>query len=114
MFQPTIDTVLTISLPGESLRAPVTKVIDANTVFVVLDAAPLNPAKSHSYRKDDMIACRRKRTVLGEEWVAFDDRVLYARPATVVEPPLPKKERYHRKVVAKRKTAAKKTAKRKR
>lgn len=93
MYQPAVDSILVVSLPGETIRAPVTQVLDNNTVFVTLETTPLNPAKVHSWRKDDVVACRRKPGLLGDMWEAYDDRVLYARPPEVVEPPLPPKRK---------------------
>lgn len=90
-FVPTVDQMLTVTLPGESIRAPVIRIVDIKTVFVKLDSTPLNPAKSHSWRLGDVVAVRRKNGELGEVWEALDDRVLFARPAEVTEPPLPEK-----------------------
>lgn len=99
-YVPAVDQMLVVNLPGESIRAPVIKVVDHRTVFVKLDSTPFNPAKSHSYRLNDIVAVRRKNMELGTVWEAVDDRVLYARPAEVTEPPLPE-----RKVRRKRRTA---------
>lgn len=99
MFVPRVDQLLTVLLPGEILRTQVAKVIDQNTVFVRLDATPLNPSKAHSYRKGDLVAVRRNKGMLGECWEAVDDRVLFARAPQTSEPPLPAK----RKAKAKRK-----------
>ncbi len=92
-FVPSVDQMLTVTFPGEMIRCTVTKLIDHLTCFVKLDATPLNPAKSHGYRKDDVVAVRRKNGDLGEVWEAVDDRVLFARPAEVTEPPLPEVRR---------------------
>jgi hypothetical protein len=65
------------------VRAPVSRVINRNTVFVCLDANPLNPAKQHTYRKGDVIACRRREGPLGERWEALSERELYQPPPEV-------------------------------
>lgn len=85
---------LTVTLPGEVMRAMVTRLIDRNTVLVEI-GQPM--AKSHNYRKDDIVACRRKFGDLGEFWEAFDDRI----PIESIQPePEPVKARGRKKVAA--------------
>ena len=98
MFTPRIDDVLTVSLPGEILRAPVIKVVNRNTVFVQLAGNPMNPAKQHQYRAEDVIAVRRRQGELGEFWEAMDDRVLFGRPPAEKEPKLPARKARRRAV----------------
>lgn len=102
LFIPAVDQLLVVQLPGETIRAPVVKVVDRHTCFVRLDGMPLNPGKSHSYRLHDIVAVRRQIGPLGQSWQAVDDRVLYARAPEVAEPPLPEPKR---KRAAKRKAA---------
>lgn len=94
MFIPHEGTILTVTLPGELLRAPVVRVINSHTVFVQL-GQPLT--KNHIYRKDDLVACERKDTPLGEVWEAVDERVLWARTQAAKEPELPVARKARRK-----------------
>lgn len=68
---PAEQTLVTISLPGETLRATVARVVNPNLLVVELTAAPM--AKSHSYRFGDFVPCRREVTELGglNSWVAY-------------------------------------------
>jgi hypothetical protein len=77
MFSPRADDNLTVTLPGETMRAKVKRVVDRNTVFVEI-GQPMT--RSHNYRLGDLVACRRTPGVLGETWQALDDRVLFNRP----------------------------------
>lgn len=72
MFIPTIDTYMTIDLPGEKTRAVVMKILNDNKVVVQLISVPL--AKSHMYQKDDYVACVRKNDMLGDTWKAQEAR----------------------------------------
>lgn len=106
-FVPSVDQMLVVALPGENIRCPVIKLIDHQTCFVKLDSTPFNPAKAHGYRKDDVVAVRRKNGPLGVIWEAVDDRVLFARPAEVTEPPLPEKRTARKKPMPVRRKRAK-------
>lgn len=72
MFIPTIDTYLTIDLPGEKLRALVRKVLNKNKIVLELTSVPL--AKSHAYKKGDLIACKRVQGMFGEVWEVIESR----------------------------------------
>lgn len=104
-FVPSVGQMLTVSLPGEMLRAPVVRVLGRSTVFVRLDSTPLNPGKAHSYRLHDLVAVRRHKGELAEEWRAVDDRVLYARAPEASEPPLPETRKARVKTAPKRKAS---------
>jgi hypothetical protein len=53
------------------MRAKITKILDRDTVFVEI-GQPM--AKSHSFRRGDLVACRRTAGVLGETWQAIENR----------------------------------------
>lgn len=69
MFQPIVGKELTITLPGELLRASVIKVVGQNAVIAQIITEPL-ARLSHNYRNGQVIACRRKKGMFGEEWEA--------------------------------------------
>lgn len=79
IYLPRVGTDLTVLLPGELLRARVTKVVDRNLVFVEI-GQPMT--KGHSFRLGDLVACRRTPGVLGETWQAIENR-----PNASIEPP---------------------------
>lgn len=85
MFTPNVGTFLVISLPGETMRAKVDRVVNRNTVLVTL-GQPM--AKSHNYRLGDMVACRRTpaKEFGGETWDAIE-----TPPAPPAIPPEPVK-----------------------
>jgi hypothetical protein len=70
-FTPRVNDDLTVTLPGEMMRAQVTRVIDKNTVIVQI-GQPMT--RSHNFRKDDLVGCRRTPGVLGESWQAIEVR----------------------------------------
>lgn len=72
MFKPEINTYLTISLPGEKLRAYVRKILTPDRIVLELLNVPL--AKSHNYKEGDFVACMRKRGIFGESWEAIESR----------------------------------------
>jgi hypothetical protein len=84
MYQPAMGSGLTVSLPGETVRATVARVVNRNTVLVELNAPLLNPARSHSYRVGDIVYVRRVEDMLGgpngEKWEAVDERRLPEPP----------------------------------
>jgi hypothetical protein len=67
-FVPKVDAYLTISLPGELLRAQVLKVVSDDSVIVEICSEPL--ARSHNYKFRDVVICRRKVGMFGEDWEA--------------------------------------------
>lgn len=81
MYQPAEGSGLTVSLPGETVRAVVARVVNKNTVFVELNAPLLNPARQHQYRAGDIVCVRRAISELGEFWEAVDERQLAVPPA---------------------------------
>ena len=105
MFQPALDTVLVITLPGEQVRAPVVRLWDEDTVICELTGHPPNQAKLHTYRKGDLVPVQRTHNGLGEVWEALDERLLVNRPLPGEEPPMPPKKvkRATRKVAVKKK-----------
>lgn len=94
MFFPKVNGDLTVTLPGELLRAKVTKVVDRNLVFVEI-GQPMT--RGHNFRLGDLIACRRTPGVLGESWQAIEIRPTVSLPqperkpdAQVAEPTVAK------------------------
>lgn len=79
MFIPEVGRYLTVMLPGELMRAQVTKVVGRNLVFVQL-GQPMT--RGHTFRLGDQVACRRTPGVLGETWQAIENR-----PNASIEPP---------------------------
>lgn len=72
MYVPQVGNTLTITLPGEVLRAVIQKVVTPNSVIAQIISQPM--AKSHSYAKDGIIACRRQKTMFGEQWEVVEER----------------------------------------
>lgn len=70
MFMPKTDTYLIIELPGEKLRAFVRKILTPNKIVLQLLNVPLG--KSHNYKKDDYVACKRVQGMFGESWEAIE------------------------------------------
>jgi hypothetical protein len=106
MYQPTTGSGLVVSLPGETVRAIVARVVSRDTVLVELGHPLLNPTRQHNYRIGDIICCQRNWGELGEFWEAIDER----RLPTAIPELKPKKlaakksaKRPARKVVAKKK-----------
>lgn len=78
MYVPALGSALVISLPGETVRATVARVVNPHTVFVELGAPLLNPARAHNYRAGDIVCAERSSNELGELWEAVDERRLAA------------------------------------
>lgn len=74
MFMPNIGDLLVVTMPGETVRVPVMKVIDRDTVFVSFDVQTVS--RQHSYRRGDIVPVRRTIGELGESWHAIDERSL--------------------------------------
>lgn len=70
-FLPRIGEDLTVVLPSETMRARITRVVDADTVIVEIGQPFM---KTHNYRRGDLVACRRTPGVLGETWQAIEVR----------------------------------------
>lgn len=81
MFIPQAGQSLTVMLPSETMRAEVTRVVNRDTVIVKIGQPMM---RTHAWRKDDLVACRRKTGVLGETWEAVEERP--ALPDEVVKP----------------------------
>jgi hypothetical protein len=80
MYQPTTGTGLVVSLPGETVRSIVARVVSRDTVLVELQSPLLNPARMHNYRVGDIVCCKRAHGELGELWEAIDERRLPPAP----------------------------------
>lgn len=78
MFMPQVGDFLVVSLPGEALRGVVDRVIDRDTCFVTI---PQPMTRSHTFRKGDIVACRRHLGQLGEIWEALELRPPMLTPA---------------------------------
>ena len=68
-FIPQEGNYLTVTLPGEILRAIVLKKINDDTVIVEIATEPLSKL-SHSFKFRDIVVCKRQRGLFGEDWVA--------------------------------------------
>lgn len=90
MFIPQAGSFLVISLPGETMRAKVDRVVSRNTVIVTL-SQPM--AKSHTYRLGDIVACRRTPAPEfgSETWNAIE--IAKAPPEIPPEIPEPAKRK---------------------
>lgn len=88
IYTPAAGSYLTISLPGEFMRAQVDRVVSRNTVICTL-GQPM--AKSHNYRLGDVVACRRTPAPeLGTEtWNAIE----IAKPVLEIPPEIPEIKR---------------------
>lgn len=64
---------LVVQFPGESMRCPVVKVIDENTVIIRIDSPPIS--RVHSFRFEEIVGVRR-RTAVGRQdsWEAQTER----------------------------------------
>ncbi len=95
MYQPQVDSILTVSLPDETVRARVAKIVNKNMVMVELIGAPPNHAKSHTFRKGDFVPVERESGGLLDQdrWVAVDERLLYARALPGEMPKITKPKR---------------------
>lgn len=108
MFIPRVGGDLTVALPGETMRAKVTRVLDRHTVFVEI-GQPMT--RGHNFRLGDLVACRRTPGMLGESWVAMENRAPPVPPkippperktdAKLVKPAAPKAKRSVAKVLGK-------------
>ena len=72
MFEPTLDTYLTIELPGEKLRALIKKILTKHKIVLQLTSVPL--AKSHAYKQYDFVACKRVQGMFGETWEVMESK----------------------------------------
>jgi hypothetical protein len=119
---------LVVQFPGESMRCPVERVIDEDTVFIRINSPPIS--RVHSFRFDEVVGVRRRMTVGRQDvWEAQTERDFFAeqkrkhaaaeerkpKPApqpkapakqATPAPPAPKKVATKKPVAAKRKKAA--------
>jgi len=73
-YRPTEGGYITISLPGEMLRAVVLKISSDNAVVAKIDGVTMG--KTHNYRKGDIVPCRRivDDLLKAEKWEVISDR----------------------------------------
>src|ERR1019366_5188389 len=72
-------TQLTVTLPNESIRATVTRVVNKNVVEAALDLAyPFT--RIHGYNFGDVLRFRRFGDILGEQWRVLDPPRPLAKP----------------------------------
>lgn len=68
---------LIVQFPGESMRCPVEKIIDEDTVFIRINSPPIS--RVHSFRFDEVVGVRRRMTVgLQDVWEAQTERDFFA------------------------------------
>jgi hypothetical protein len=82
IFLPKANDQLNVTLPGEILRALVTRVVNQDTVIVEI-GQPMT--RSHSFRLGDLVACRRTPGMLGETWQAIEDRPNVPDPVSLAK-----------------------------
>ena len=75
-FVPTVGTgdkpsYLIVQFPGETMRVPVEKVINDDTVIVRVASPPIS--RMHSFRFDELV-CVRRRLIPREFWEAQTER----------------------------------------
>lgn len=79
MQTPAIGSDITVSLPGERLRATVRKIVGRKAVLVELTSMPMT--KGHMFRLGDLVPCVAGHNGLEEIWEAMDDRRFLAMQA---------------------------------
>jgi hypothetical protein len=111
-YIPKVGTFLTISLPGEVLRAEVQKVVTSDAIVVTIATEPL--AKSHSYKFGQVIACRRHVGIFGEDWIvaekgyaSVEEIAKQEKDNAIKERVEPKDDKLEHKPARKRRKAAK-------
>lgn len=107
MFVPQTGSMLTIELPGEILRAQVEKVVSKDAVVARIMSQPM--ARTHHYPKGALVACQRKRGIMGEVWEALEEHREEPVPIPKQESPKPKK-RVEKEKPKKKSKGAKKNA----
>lgn len=91
MFVPSEGDFLVVDLPGERTRATVDEVKDKNTVIVLLTSMPM--AKSHMYRMDERVRCKRSHNGFQEIWEAVKHEPNRPAPPPVIEEPPRRQQR---------------------
>lgn len=71
-FVPTLNGFVVVQFPGETMRCPVKKVIDDNTVLVHIDSPPVS--RMHTFRFDEIVGVRRRVLNTREFWEAQTER----------------------------------------
>lgn len=90
-YHPQEDQYLVVQLPGERLRALIRRVVTDDAVIVEITSVPL--AKSHTYKRGDIVACRRDSTDFGDVWESVpDQRISIDKVAETIAPPKKKKQ----------------------
>lgn len=102
VFVPQTGGFLSVTLPGEVVRAVVEEVFGTDTATVRLTGAVM--AKTgHAFKSNDLVAVRRVDSPLGEKWEPISDREVReqeereraqraahaAAPVAHMEPPVP-------------------------
>lgn len=89
-FIPKIDGHLVITMPGETMRCPVVKVIDDDTILFRVDSAPM--AKAHNFGFDHIYGARRRVINGRDQWQAQEERDFLREQRRIVEAAAPKVE----------------------
>jgi hypothetical protein len=83
-FVPEVGGYLIVTMPGESMRCPVRRVFDEDTVIVEIDRPPISPM--HNFRFEDHVGVRRKFNKQGREiWEAQRDREFLEEQKRITE-----------------------------
>jgi len=80
---PQVGQLITVNLPDERTRAEVVQVI-SETGCLAKIAQFTTAAKSHSYRKGDIVAVQMRKDGMGQQgWTAIEERPTAPRPETI-------------------------------
>lgn len=64
--------ILTVTIPGERIRAMVKKIVRKGQLLCQIENVPM--AKGHNYRQGDMIAVKHSLNALGHaQWIAIPE-----------------------------------------
>lgn len=86
-FMPNVGDNLTLTLPGEALRATVVRIVDEDHVMAEIISQPMT--RGHMFRLGDVVGCTREARLWGEQWTAQDDRTFIAGMAKYHQEPEP-------------------------
>lgn len=67
-FVPSVDRMLIVTFPGETMRCPVKRVIDDDTALILVDSPPMS--RMHSFRFETVYGVRRRIKNGVETWEA--------------------------------------------
>lgn len=81
-FIPVVDGMLVVELPGETMRCPIKKVIDANTVIVLIETPPVS--RIHSFRFKVEYGARRRERFGKDFWELQGDTEFYEEQRQLV------------------------------